>query len=169
MTADGLIIRDAVEADLPAITDIYNAAIRSRISTAQLDEVSVEQRLPWFREHRAESHPLWVAEIDGEIAGWLSFHPFINRRAYRGTAEISIYVRETNRRVGLGRSLLEEAIARSPSLGITALVGWIFAHNEPSLRLFERLGFERWGFLPRIARVDTVERDLVVMGRHVTP
>ncbi|MEY2494196.1 MAG: hypothetical protein QOJ45_688 [Verrucomicrobiota bacterium] len=163
----GLIIRDAAEADLPAIVEIYNEAIRGRISTAQLDEVSVEQRLPWLREHRAESHPLWVAEIGGEIAGWLSFHPFIARRAYRGTAEISIYVRETNRGAGLGRSLLEEAIGRSPVLGIMALVGWIFAHNEPSLRLFERLGFERWGFLPRIARVDEVERNLVLMGRHV--
>lgn len=163
----GLIIRDALEADLPAIVDIYNAAIRSRISTAQLDEVSVEQRLPWLREHRVDAHPLWAAEIDGEIAGWLSFHPFIARRAYRSTAEISIYVREKNRGAGLGRTLLEKAIKRSPGLGITALVGCIFAHNEPSLRLFEHLGFERWGFLPRIARVDELERDLVVMGRHV--
>src|SRR5439155_25969997 len=59
-----------------------------------------------------------------------------------------------------------EAIARAPSLGITALVGLIFAHNEPSLKLFERLGFDRWGLLPRIARLDGVERDLIVMGRH---
>ena len=46
------------------------------------------------------------------------------------------------------------------------MVGLIFAHNESSLRLFERLGFERWGLFPRIARLDDVECDLVVMGRH---
>jgi phosphinothricin acetyltransferase len=161
-----MIIRDALEVDLPAIVEIYNAAIRGRISTAQLDPVSVEERLPWFREHSPESHPLWVAQIDGEIAGWLSFHPFITRCAYRGTAEISVYVNEKFRRRGLGRALVEQAIEQAPRLELTALVGCIFGHNEPSLRLFERLGFLRWGFLPRIARVDDVERDLVIVGRQ---
>jgi phosphinothricin acetyltransferase len=162
-----MITRDALEVDLSAIVEIYNAAIRGRISTAQLDPVSVEERLPWFREHSPESHPLWVAEIDGQIAGWLSFHPFITRCAYRGTAEISVYVKESFRCRGLGRALLEKAIARASRLQITAFVGCIFGHNEASLRLFERLGFARWGFLPRIARVDDVERDLVIMGRDV--
>ena len=163
-----MIIRDAGEADLPTIVEIYNEAIRGRISTAQLDPVSVEERLPWFREHSPESHPLWMAEIEGQIAGWLSFHSFITRCAYRSTAEISVYVSAKLRRLGVGRTLLEKAIAHSPRLEINALVGCIFGHNEPSLRLFERLGFERWGFLPRIARVDDVERDLVMVGRHIS-
>ena len=162
-----MIIRDAAEADLPAIVEIYNEAIRGRISTAQLEEVTVEQRLAWFREHSAQSHPLWVAEIDGQIAGWFSFHPFIKRAAYRRTAEISVYVGENFRRRGVGKALLGKAIADSPDLGITALIGCIFAHNEPSLRLFARLGFERWGFLPRVAVVDGIDRGVVVMGRHV--
>jgi len=161
-----MIIRDALEVDLPVIVEIYNAAIQGRISTAQLDPVSVEERLPWFREHSPESHPLWVAKIDGQISGWLSFHPFITRSAYRGTAEISVYVSEKFRRRGLGQALLEKAIAQAPRLELSALVGCIFGHNEASLRLFERLGFARWGFLPRIARVDAVERDLVIVGRH---
>ena len=162
-----MIIRDAVEADLPAIVEIYNAAIQGRISTAQLDPVSVEGRLPWFREHSPGSHPLWVAEIDEKIAGWLSLHPFITRSAYRGTAEIGVYVSANFRRRGLGHALIEKALAQARPLELTVLVGCIFGHNEPSLRLFERLGFERWGFLPRIARVDGVERDLVIVGRHV--
>jgi L-amino acid N-acyltransferase YncA len=164
----GMIIRDAVEADLPAIVEIYNAAIRGRISTAQLEPVSVEERLPWFRKHLPGSHPLWVTEVDEQIAGWLSFHSFMTRCAYRGTAEISVYVSDKFRRVGVGRALLERAIAHSPRLEINVLVGCIFGHNEPSLLLFERLGFERWGFLPRIARVDDVESDLVIVGRHVS-
>jgi phosphinothricin acetyltransferase len=163
-----MISRDAVEADLPAIVEIYNAAIRGRISTAQLYPVSVEERLPWFREHSPESHPLWVAAIDGQIAGWLSFHPFLPRCAYRGTAEISVYVGAQFRRLGVGRALLEKAIAHSPHLEISVLVGCIFGHNEPSLRLFGRMGFERWGLLPRIARVDEIERDLVMVGCHIS-
>jgi phosphinothricin acetyltransferase len=164
-----MIIRDAVEADLPAIVEIYNEAIRGRISTAQLDPVSVEERTPWFHEHSPDSHPLWVAEIDGRIAGWVTLHSFISRCAYRGTVEVSVYVAGNCRRLGVGRALLEKAIALSPGLEISALVGCIFGHNQPSLQLFERLGFERWGFLPRIARVDDVEHDLVIVGRHLLP
>ena len=162
-----MIIRDAAEADLPAIVEIFNAAVRTRMSTAQLNPVSVEGRLLWFREHSPDSHPLWVAEIESQIAGWLSFHSFITRCAYRGTVELSVYVAEKFRRAGVGRQLLEKAIAHSPGLEISSLVGCIFGHNEPSLRLFERLGFERWGMLPRIARLDGIERDLVMVGRHV--
>ena len=66
-----------------------------------------------------------------------------------------------------GRALLEKAVAHSPRLQIHALVA-AFRHNEPSLRLFEKLGFERWGFLPRIARWDEVERDLLIVGRHIS-
>ena len=162
-----MIIRDALEADLPAIVEIYNEAIRGRISTAQLDEVSVEERLPWFRTHSAKSHPLWVAEIDGEIAGWFSFHPFIERAAYRGTAEVSVYVRERFRSRGVGKTLLERAIANSSDLKLSALIGYIFEINEPSLRLFARTGFERWGLLPRVTNVDGIERSIVIMGRHI--
>ena len=162
-----MIVRDALEADLPAIVEIYNEAIRGRVSTAQLDEVSVAQRLPWFRQHSAASHPLWVAEIEGQTAGWFSFHPFIKRAAYRGTAEISVYVSEKFRRRGVGKALLEKAILHSPQLKLGALLGLIFEHNQPSLHLFERMGFERWGLLPRVASVDGVDRGVVIMGRQV--
>jgi L-amino acid N-acyltransferase YncA len=160
-------IRDAAEEDLPAIVEIYNAAIATRMSTAQLDPVTVESRRDWLHEHTSDRHPFWVAEIDRRIVGWLTFKSFLPRCAYGGTVELSVYVGEKFRRNGIARKLLEEAIARAPSLGITAMVGLIFRHNEPSLRLFERLGFERWGLLPGIARLDGVERDLTIMGRPV--
>ncbi len=162
-----MIIRDALESDLPIIIDIYNATVPTRMVTAELEPTTVEARLPWFREHSPDRHPFWVAENDGHVIGWLDFKRFIPRCAYRGTAEISVYVDQKFRRQGVAHRLLEEAIARAPSLGINAMVGLIFAHNEPSLKLFERLGFERWGLLPRIARLDGNERDLVIMGRHM--
>jgi L-amino acid N-acyltransferase YncA/predicted O-methyltransferase YrrM len=161
-----MIIRDAVEADLPAIVQIYNATVPTRMVTAELEPTTVEARLPWFREHSPEQYPFWVAESEGHVIGWLDFKKFLPRAAYRGTVEISVYVGEKFRRRGVGQRLLEQAIARAPSLGITALVGLIFGHNEPSLKLFHRLGFERWGVLPGIAQLDDVERDLVVMGQH---
>jgi L-amino acid N-acyltransferase YncA len=165
--AGELRIRDAFESDLPAIIDIYNATVPTRIVTAELEPTTVEARLPWFREHSPDQHPFWVAENDCGVIGWLDFKKFQTRSAYRGTAEISVYVHEKFRRHGVARRLLEEAIARAPSLGIDAIVGLIFGHNEPSLRLFERFGFERWGLLPRIAQLDGNKRDLVIMGRHI--
>jgi phosphinothricin acetyltransferase len=161
-----MIIRDAVEADLPAIIEIYNAIVPTRMVTAELEPTTVEARLPWFREHSPDEYPFWVAESDGRVIGWLDFKKFLPRCAYRGTAEISVYVDEQFRRRGVGQRLLEEAVARSPSLGITALVGLIFGHNEPSLKLFQRFGFERWGFFPAVAQLDGVKRDLIVMGQH---
>ena len=159
-------IRDAIEADLPAIVRIYNATVPTRMVTAELEPTTVEARLSWFREHSPEQYPFWVAESGDRVIGWLDFKKFLPRCAYRGTAEISVYVDEEFRRRGVGQRLLEHAIARAPSLGITALIGLIFGHNEPSLKLFERFGFERWAFLPGVAQLDGMERDLIVMGRH---
>jgi phosphinothricin acetyltransferase len=162
-------IRDAAEADLPAIVEIFNATVPTRLSTAVLEPVSIEERRGWFHEHTPDHHPLWVLEIDGAIAGWLSFHSFIARCAYRGTAEVSVYVHEDFRRRGVARTLLQQGIAQSPSLELTALVGLIMGHNAASLQLFDQLGFQRWGLLPRVTRLDDVERDIVIVGRHIAP
>jgi L-amino acid N-acyltransferase YncA len=167
LVAEEMKVRDAVEADLAAIIDIYNVAIATRMSTAQLEPVTVESRHRWLDEHSPDRHPFWVTEIDEQIAGWLTVKNFLPRCAYRDTAELSVYVAQKFRRRGVARTLLEEAIARAPVLEITTMVGLIFAHNEPSLRLFGQLGFERWGLLPRIARLDGMERDLTIVGRQV--
>jgi len=165
--ATGIRIRDATETDLPAIVDIHNAAIASRISTAQLEPVTVESQREWFRAHSPAQYPIWVAELEGAIAGWLSFREFLPRCAYRGTVELSLYISEQFRRRGLGRRLLQEAIGRAPQLEIRSLVGLIFRHNEPSIALFRAAGFERWGLLPGIAPLDQIRRDLTIFGRHV--
>lgn len=158
--------RHAALADLPAIVAIYNSTVASRMVTADLAPVSVESRQRWFDEHRPDSRPLWVLERDGAIAAWLSFSSFYGRPAYAGTAEVSIYVGERFRRCGLGAHLLQAAIAHAPVIGVQTLLGFIFGHNLPSLALFERFGFERWGHLPRVAVLDGIERDLVIVGRR---
>jgi L-amino acid N-acyltransferase YncA len=89
-----MIIRDAVEVDVPAIVAIYDAAIATRIATAQLEPVSIEEGRHWLSDYSTDGYPFWVAEIDGRVVGWLSFKRFLPRCAYRGTAEISVYVDE---------------------------------------------------------------------------
>lgn len=163
----GIIIRNATEKDLPTIVAIYNAAIPSRMATADLEAVSVESRRTWFQGRSPTTRPLWIIEIDGVIAGWLSFQSFYGRPAYHSTAEVSIYISPDYQGQGLGKQLLTKAINESPNLKIKTLVAFIFAHNYPSLKLFKSFGFQRWGHLPEIAHLDGVDRDLVIMGLKV--
>lgn len=162
-----VLIRDAEIADLPAIVDIYNSTIACRKITGDIQPVSVESRHDWFVAHAPQTYPIWVAERDQQIAGWLSFQPFYGRPAYRQTSEISIYVSSQFRRQGIGQQLIKQAIARSPELGLSTLLGFVFAQNEPSLRLLERFGFCQWGFLPAVAQFDVGSRDLVIMGLKI--
>lgn len=159
-------IRDATEADLPSIVAIYNSTIPFQIVTADLQPVTVESRREWFQAHSPQARPLWVAQLEpeGDIVGWLGFQSFYGRPAYSSTAELSVYVAPAYRRHGLGRKLLQRAIAHSPALGIKTLLGFIFAENQPSLLLFAHLGFQQWGYLPQVADFGPVERDLVIMG-----
>jgi L-amino acid N-acyltransferase YncA len=151
--------------DLPRIVAIYNATIPSRMVTADLEPVSVESRVPWFEQHDPDTRPLWVVERGGDVVAWLSFSSFYGRPAYARTAEISVYIDERYRRKGLGSHLLSCALAHAPTIGVRRLLGFIFAHNTPSLELFARAQFERWANLPGVALLDGVERDLVIVGR----
>jgi L-amino acid N-acyltransferase YncA len=153
--------------DLPAIVTIYNSTIPSRQVTADIEPVTVASRMEWFNEHSAGKRPIWVVEENGQMLGWLSYSNFHSRAAYSHTAEISIYLAQDARGKGLGAYFLTEAIAFAPSLNIHTLVGLIFGHNEPSLKLFERFGFERWADMPRVATLDGIERDLVIVGKRV--
>ena len=160
-------IRDAVIGDLPNIVDIYNASIPSRMATADTEPISVESRKDWFYHHHPTSRPLWVIEGEQAIAGWLSFRSFYGRPAYHQTAELSIYVSPLNRRQGIGKQLLQRAIEQGSSFGLHTLLALIFAHNQPSLQLFEQFKFQRWGYLPKVAELDGIERDLVIVGRRI--
>ncbi|MBA2534195.1 MAG: N-acetyltransferase [Rubrobacter sp.] len=158
-------MRDAVGKDLSAIVGIYNSTIPSRVVSADTEPVSVEQRSEWFREHEPLRRPIWVMEDGGEVVGWLSLSDFYDARpAYHATAEIGVYVREDYRGKGVGRRLVEEAVRRGHELGLNTLTAGAFAHNEASVRLFEGMGFRKWAHFPRVAELDGIARDLVVLG-----
>ncbi|WP_373232239.1 N-acetyltransferase family protein [Cohnella sp.] len=153
--------------DLASIVAIYNTTIAGRKVTADLSPVTVESRLKWFNEHSENHRPLWVMKVEGEVIAWLSFQNFHSRSAYDATVEISIYIAESCRSQGVGSIFLDEAIKQCPSLDILNIVGLVFGHNEPSISLLKKFDFEQWGCLPRVAILDGIERDLVIMGRRV--
>jgi L-amino acid N-acyltransferase YncA len=159
--------RLAIRDDLAQIVEIYNATIPSRQVTADTEPVSVQSRVEWFEHHKPGFRPLWVVEVEGGIAAWLSFSSFYGRPAYDKTAELSVYVHASWRKRGLGSYLLAQALRHAPSIKVDTLLGFIFGHNEPSLILFERFAFARWGELPKVALLDGIERDVIIVGRRV--
>jgi L-amino acid N-acyltransferase YncA len=162
-----MMIRDASESDIETIVAIYNAAIPGRLATADTEPVSVEARLGWFRDRDHSRHPIWVAESEGRVVGWLSFGKFYGRPAYSSTAELSVYVDPNAQRRGIATQLVGSACAGADRFGLKTLLGFVFAHNERSVSLCRKFGFDEWGRLPRVAVLDSVERDLLIMGRRL--
>jgi len=160
-------IRSATAADLPAIVAIYNAAIPGRMSTADTEPVSVGDRQEWFSGFDAASRPLWVYEADGTVLGWLGLRSFYGRPAYRKTVESAVYVHPAHQREGIARRLLDHALTECPKLGIANVLAFVFAHNMPSVTLFEAHGFGRWGLLPKVCEMDGREHDLLILGRRI--
>ncbi|MFK9090526.1 N-acetyltransferase family protein [Bacillus salipaludis] len=160
-------IRDAEIRDMPIIIDIYNSTVPGRMVTADLEPVSVESRMHWFNDHSPTFRPLWVVVMEGRICAWVSFQSFYGRPAYYSTAEISIYIHHDFRGKKLGKYLIQKAIDACPKLEIKTLLGFIFGHNEPSIKLFNSFGFEKWAHLPNVAELDGVERDLLILGKRI--
>jgi L-amino acid N-acyltransferase YncA len=159
--------RDATLNDLNDIVDIYNSTVPGRMVTADTEPVSVESRIRWYHEHSPDKRPLWVIEEGAKIIGWVSFQSFYGRPAYDGTAEISIYLHESARGKGIGKKALQYAIDNCLRYGIKTLLGFIFAHNEPSVKLFESFGFESWAKLPDVAVLDGIERSVIILGKRI--
>jgi L-amino acid N-acyltransferase YncA len=134
--------RPATEADLPAISAIYNHYIRTSTATYQYEPETAGERRQWFAEHD-EKHPAVVAEEGGEVVGWGALSPFRMRYGYRFTVEASVYVRHDCHRKGIGRALLADLIERARQLGYHTLIGGASADQTASLALQERLGFTK--------------------------
>lgn len=163
-----MVLRIAQMEDLLWIVSVYNSTIASRLSTADLEPVSVESRTEWFLLHQKKNRPLWIAEEQNVKVGWISLSDFKAREAYHLTAEISVYLEEKYRGSGIGKSVLQEVIAQCGELGIRNLVAVIFAHNLPSIKLFADAGFSEWGHLPEIAEMDDKLYSVKVLGRKVS-
>jgi phosphinothricin acetyltransferase len=154
--------------DLPSIVEIYNQAIETRHSTGDLQPVRVEDRLAWFAGHLPEKYPIFVPEVDGQVAGWCSLSAYRpGRSAFRFTAEISYYIHFAHHRQGLGTALVGHALAACPALSLRHLFAIVLEGNQARIRLLEKMGFEKWGTLPRVADFDGREVGHLYYGRHV--
>jgi len=161
-------IRIAEITDLPAIVAIYNQAVPSHRSTANTALVTVENRKTWFLEHDPLQYPIFVAEVNGQVVGWCSLSVYRpSRMALRFTAEISFYIENAFQRQGIGSALIRFALEACPSLSIKNVIAVLLDRNEASRKLLENLGFQQWGYLPRVADFDGQECGEFYYGRRV--
>jgi phosphinothricin acetyltransferase len=141
-------IRDATEADLPAIVDIYNQSIPAGWSTADTQPITVAERVEWFNKFDPAKRPIWVADIGGVVVATAYLSSFYGGRpAYDTTAEVSVYIASAYHRRGIGRLLKQWVIEQCPRLGVTTLLSMHFDHNEATRRINESLGFQQMGHL----------------------
>src|SRR5579864_645383 len=134
--AVNLHIRNAIEADLPAIVDIYNQSIPAGWSTADTKPITVADRVNWFRKFDPAKRPIWVAEVDGRVVATAYLSSFYGGRpAYDATTEVSMYIATAYYRRGIGRRFKQWVIEQCPALGVTTLLSMHFDHNLATPRI----------------------------------
>ncbi len=150
MNDNKLLIRDAVEADLPGILEIYNHSILYTTAVYDYTPHTLEMRRTWFGQKQLHNHPVIVAEIGGEVAGFASFGPYRPWAAYKYTVENSVYVHPGYRGHGIGKRLLGVTIDRAKELDVHVIIAGIDATNEASIRLHTNFGFTEAGHFKEV-------------------
>ena len=127
-------VRKANLNDLAKITEIYNQAIASKKSTADMQPFKVEQREEWFLDHNQNSRtPIYVYEENYVVLGYCylsAYRP--GRQALENIAEISYYVDFQCHRKGIGSKLLQHSMQEAKKLGYWNLLAIVISCNEGS-------------------------------------
>ena len=161
-------IRDALEKDLKDIVEIYNQAINNRSSLAYTDIFSVEDRKEWFIDHSKDKYPILIAEQDNTVLGWISISPYRKgRQALYKTVEVSYFIHNDFKRMGIGSKLLSEMLKKIKELGYKTVIAIVFDKNIGSMKLLEKNNFKKWGFLPDVAEIDKNKFSHVYYGRKI--
>ena len=153
-----MLVRPLDPDDYPAVAAVFAEGIATGLATFETAVPSWEE---WDAAHLPDHR--FVAELDGEVVGWVAVVPYSRRAVYRGVGEESVYVAERARGRGVGRALLEAVIESAREGGLWTLQAGIFPDNVASLELHRRLGFREVGVRERIGRLNGVWRDVVLL------
>jgi L-amino acid N-acyltransferase len=164
----GVIVRDAGEADLPAILEIYNAAVLNETSIWNDDISDLAERRAWWQTRTSQGLPVYVADVNGVVSGYGTFGEFRPNQGYRFTVEHSIYVATPVQRRGIGSVLLTRLIAEARRANKHAMVGGIASDNLASLALHQRFGFVETGRMPQVGFKFGRWLDLVFVQKLLT-
>lgn len=99
-------IRIATAQDAAALLDIYAPYVENTAITFEYTVPSVqefERRI----SNTLQTYPYLVAEVDKEIVGYTYAGPYQERSAYQWAVEVSIYVKKTAKKMGIGKTLYQ--------------------------------------------------------------
>jgi len=144
-------IRDAQDADLPSILQIYNDAVQNSTAIWNDRVVDLDNRRAWLAERHAQGYPVLVAvDDDQRIAGYASFGPWRPHDGFRHSVENSVYVGPDHRGSGIGRSLMQALIARARELEKHVMIAFIESENRASVHMHQQLGFIHVGQMRQV-------------------
>jgi phosphinothricin acetyltransferase len=145
------VVRDATEADLPAIQAIYAQHVLHGVASFEETPPSIDDLRGRHASVLSHSLPYMLAEVDGAIAGYCYATPYRPRAAYRNTIEDSIYMDHAFRGRGIGRVLLQALIERCETGPWRQMVAVIAdGGSGGSASLHRSLGFEVVGTLKAV-------------------
>jgi phosphinothricin acetyltransferase len=142
-------VRRARPGDAEAVRAIRNHAIEHSTALWTQTPQSADEGAAWLAAH-LERGSAFVAEVEGEVAGFAVYGPWRQLDGYRHTVENSVYVRSDRHGLGIGSVLLEALIASAREAGLHVMIAGIEAENTASIRLHERFGFQVAGTIPEV-------------------
>ncbi len=159
--SDDVSTRLVTDDDLSVVLGIYAEGLAGRNAT-------FETRLPTANQLQARWLPgmAWVAELDGDVVGWTAITPVSARECYAGVGESSVYVTKAARGRGVGKSLLFTQVTEADRGGMWTLETSIFPENRASLALHHSAGYRTLAVRTRIAQLDGIWRDTVLLERR---
>lgn len=140
-----LTVRSAETDDAAELADIYNYYILNTCITFETEAVTSEQMADRIAETIATPLPWLVAETSGGILGYAYASNWKGRCAYRFSVETTIYLATNHAHKGVGLQLYTALIDAIRSMSMHSVIGGIALPNERSVRLHERMGFEKIG------------------------
>lgn len=160
-----LTIRKASEDDLDSIREIYNDAILTSSSTFDTEIKSLENRRNWFFD-RDKNFPVFVAEINTRVVGYIALNKWSERQAYNITAEVSLYVHKDFRTQGIGKQLLAKCVMHAQeATELNSLIARITEGNAQSIYLHKLNGFELMGIMKQAGRKFEKLHDVTFMQK----
>lgn len=136
-------IRPATVADAAPVAGVYNHYVKETTVTFEEEEVSPPEIARRIHEVGSASLPWLIAERDAEIVGYAYATKWHPRSAYRFSAEITVYVDASQKRVGVGSRLYDHLFPILQARGIRAVMAGIALPNESSVALHEKFGLSK--------------------------
>ena len=145
-------IREAVEADLPHVREIYNHYVLNSTVTFDEKPMTLASLRKKYQRVAELGFPFIVAQNPaGQLLGYAYVTPWREKAAYRFTVENSIYLGPASTGKGLGKVLLGELIARSKAAGIKEIIAVIADKGaDGSIALHRQYGFKEIGHMGKV-------------------